>query len=278
MSKAAHSAKHRKPRSRASVWGLRAGVATGVLGTLAASAAFASSLTPSESAAAQVAEVPALNGSVSEAAQRSSDATLRAALDYDLRDQQRTTAAAARKSAKESAGKKAEQAARKAAQRRAEQAGAEEQRAAERASRSTARPALDGAAKTATTTAAKTAATATDSAASVLAFLESQLGKAYVLGATGPSAYDCSGLTQAAFRTVGVELPRVSQDQSTVGTPVSLDSLLPGDLLFWGGTGSAYHVAVYVGDGQYIDAANPGKGVVKQDLSYSPPTSARRVL
>ena len=54
-----------------------------------------------------------------------------------------------------------------------------------------------------------------------ISFLKAQLGKAYVLGSTGPSSYDCSGLTQAAFKQVGVDLPRVSQDQSTVGTQVA---------------------------------------------------------
>lgn len=112
----------------------------------------------------------------------------------------------------------------------------------------------------------------------VLAFAEAQLGKPYVWGATGPDSYDCSGLTQAAFRTVGVELPRTAAEQSTVGTPVAVSDVQPGDLVFWGGTGSAYHVAVYIGDGKYLDAANPSKGVVIQEMSYYMPTSAARVL
>lgn len=111
----------------------------------------------------------------------------------------------------------------------------------------------------------------------VLGFLTAQLGKAYVYGATGPNAYDCSGLTKAAFATIGVDLPRTAAEQSLVGTPVSLSALQPGDLLFWGGTGSAYHVAVYIGGGQYLDAANPGKGVLIQSMAYFMPSSAVRV-
>ena len=88
------------------------------------------------------------------------------------------------------------------------------------------------------------------------------------MGATGPNAWDCSGLIQAAFKQVGVDLPRVSQDQSTAGTQVSLANLQVGDILYWGGAGSAYHVGVYVGGGQFLGRRRtPRKGVVEQDLS-----------
>ena len=118
----------------------------------------------------------------------------------------------------------------------------------------------------------------TGSVGAVIAFLNEQVGDAYILGATGPNAWDCSSLVQAAFKQVGVDLPRVSQDQSTVGTEVSLSNLEVGDILYWGAKGSAYHVAVYVGNGQYLDAANPSKGVVVQDLSWYPASGAVRVL
>ncbi|MDG4857927.1 NlpC/P60 family protein, partial [Streptomyces sp. T-3] len=121
-------------------------------------------------------------------------------------------------------------------------------------------------------------APASGSAASVVSFLKAQVGKPYVFGATGPSAYDCSGLTQAAFRQAGVSLPRTSQAQSASGTSVSLSSLQAGDLLYWGGKGSAFHVGVYVGNGQYIDAANPSKGISLQNLSGYPASGAVRVL
>ena len=83
------------------------------------------------------------------------------------------------------------------------------------------------------------------------------------MGGTGPNAWDCSGLVQAAFKQVGVDLPRVSQDQSTAGTQVSLHNLQLGDILYWGGAGSRVPRGVYVGDGQYLDARQPqSKGVV----------------
>lgn len=107
-------------------------------------------------------------------------------------------------------------------------------------------------------------------------FLRAQLGKGYVLGGNGPEVYDCSGLTVAAYARLGVHLPRTSQEQSGVGVRVSLSNLRVGDLLFWGSP--AYHVAIYVGNGQFIAAQNPSTGVVQVSLSYDPPQYARRVL
>ncbi|MET9870533.1 C40 family peptidase, partial [Streptomyces sp. NPDC006386] len=101
---------------------------------------------------------------------------------------------------------------------------------------------------------------------------------AYVLGATGPNSWDCSSLLQAAFKQAGISLPRVSQDQSTVGTPVSLSNIQPGDILYWGSAGSAYHTALYVGDGKFVGAQNPSTGIAEKDLAWDPPTGAVRVL
>jgi peptidoglycan DL-endopeptidase CwlO len=115
-------------------------------------------------------------------------------------------------------------------------------------------------------------------AAAVVAFVRAQLGKPYVLGATGPDAYDCSGLVQAAYATIGITLPRVSQAQSTAGTPVPPTALHPGDILYWGPPGAAYHVAIYVGGGNFIGAQNPASDTVLRPLSNSPPSGAVRVL
>ena len=110
-------------------------------------------------------------------------------------------------------------------------------------------------------------------------------GAVYQYGGNGPSAYDCSGFTKAAFAAAGIELPRVSSAQySQAKSYVSLDNLQPGDLVFWSNNGSAsgiYHVAVYVGDGKIAQARNPQSGISVDSLStytqYNPPlnTAAR---
>lgn len=147
------------------------------------------------------------------------------------------------------------------------------------ASRSEVRTPLSGStAAPATSPAATVAAASSSKVDRLITFLKSQLGKPYVYGATGPDSYDCSGLTQVAFGTVGVSLPRTSQEQSTVGTPVSTSALQPGDLIFWGGEGSAYHVGVFIGNGQYLDAANPSTPVAIHQLADYMPDWAVRVL
>ena len=107
------------------------------------------------------------------------------------------------------------------------------------------------------TTAVYTGPTATQAQRAV-AFAYAQLGKPYVWGATGPDSYDCSGLVQAAWASVGVSIPRVTYDQWAALPHVSASSIQPGDLLFYEGEG---HVAMYVGDGYIIDAPQTGLDV-----------------
>jgi cell wall-associated NlpC family hydrolase len=248
-------------------WVRRAGVAGGVIGTLALSGVSAASAadTTAPSPAETTAGIPVLNTATTAA--QAAEAVDQSAVEIQLQAHQDAADAAALKTAKQQALRAA--AAKAAA---AKKAAAERKATTQAASRSSARTTLSSSASSSTST-----STASGSVASVINFLKSQVGKAYVYGATGPSAYDCSGLTQAAFRTIGVDLPRTSEAQSTFGTPVSVSNVQVGDLLFWGGAGSAYHVAVYVGNGQYLDAANPGKGVVIQQMSNYMPTSAVRV-
>lgn len=86
-----------------------------------------------------------------------------------------------------------------------------------------------------------------------------QRGKPYVWGATGPNSFDCSGLTQWAFRRAGISLPRTASSQYDVGTSVSRGDWQPGDLLFWGSSASSiHHVAIYVGGGQIVHAPTEG--------------------
>lgn len=126
------------------------------------------------------------------------------------------------------------------------------------------------------TTAPPLSLTAKAKAALVVTFLRAQLGKPYVYGGNGPLAYDCSGLVKAAFKLVGIGLPRTSEQQAHSGVAVSLRALQPGDILFWGSP--ATHSAVYVGNGEFIGAENPRLGVALEKLTWDQPSYARRVL
>ncbi|MER6719120.1 C40 family peptidase [Streptomyces halstedii] len=102
----------------------------------------------------------------------------------------------------------------------------------------------------------------------VLAFARAQIGKPYVWGATGPSSYDCSGLTQAAWKEAGVTLPRTTWDQVKVGTRVATADLQPGDLVFF--YDDISHVGIYKGDGMMIHAPKPGANVREESIYYMP--------
>ncbi|MGW7327412.1 C40 family peptidase [Streptomyces sp. NPDC054840] len=282
MSHTAHIPSHRKPRRSASKLAVRAGVAGGVLSTLAM-AGTASASPSAEPVAETTLEMPVLNldlgADVSSAVTQAAENTRLAAVEGELTAQEesaRTGAAAEAKQAKEEAQKKADaEKAEKAA--RAAKEEADRKAAAERSSRSgserttlksTAAPQGSG----------TVSAPATGSAAAIVNFARAQVGKAYVMGGTGPSSFDCSGLVQAAYRQAGISLPRMSQAQSSAGTSVSLSALQPGDILYWGSRGSAYHVAIYVGGGKFVGAQNPSTGIVERNLSYDKPTGAVRVL
>ena len=274
MSHTAHIPSHRKPRQSASKTALRAGVAGGVLSTIAvAGAAGPAQAEP----VTQTIEMPTITSGLSPAVAASAEATQQVALDLETQayeDAAAETAAKKAKTAKAEAVRKAEAKKKAEAAAKARAEAAEE--AAERASRTAERTTLS--ASTGSSAPSYSSSSATGSAAAVVAFAKAQVGDAYVPGGTGPNSWDCSGLVQAAFKSVNIDLPRVSQSQSTVGTQVSLSNLQPGDILYWGGAGSAYHVAVYVGDGMFVGAQNPSTGVAEKPLSYDPPTGAVRVL
>lgn len=101
----------------------------------------------------------------------------------------------------------------------------------------------------------------------------------YSYGGTTPSGFDCSGFTRWVFsHALGRELPRTAVEQSALGTGVSLDELVPGDLLFWGSGSGVYHVGIYAGDGEYIHASTGGGRVMRATFDYFAPDFAKRVI
>jgi cell wall-associated NlpC family hydrolase len=102
----------------------------------------------------------------------------------------------------------------------------------------------------------------------VVAFAYAQLGKPYVFAADGPGSYDCSGLVEAAYRSVGVSLPHNAAMQYHAITHISRSQLSPGDLVFYSNLG---HVAIYIGGGMVIHAPQPGEVVKKASVNMMTP-------
>jgi cell wall-associated NlpC family hydrolase len=101
-------------------------------------------------------------------------------------------------------------------------------------------------------------------AAKAIAFARAQIGKPYVWGATGPGSYDPSGLTLAAWKAAGVDLPRTTHDQAAAGTTVPLADARPGDLVFFYDT--IGHVGLYIGNSMMIHAPKPGTYVREESV------------
>ncbi|MCZ4609567.1 NlpC/P60 family protein [Streptomyces sp. Lzd4kr] len=169
-----------------------------------------------------------------------------------------------------------EEAARKAAELARQQAEAERQReeaaAAAQQQESTQPPADSG---TSDSSSSSDSSYATK-AEKALAFARSQIGKPYVWGATGPDSYDCSGLTQAAWKAAGVDIPRVTYDQVNAGTTVPLSSAQPGDLVFF--YDDVTHVGIYIGNGMMIHAPKPGAYVREESIYYDGESSIHSVV
>lgn len=111
-------------------------------------------------------------------------------------------------------------------------------------------------------------------ASAVLGFASQQLGDRYILGADGPDAWDCSSLTEAAYRSIGIDIGPNTWAQIEKGTEVPMDKLQPGDLVFYN---DLSHVGMYQGNGRVIEAANPSRGVVEGPM-YSKFQRARRIM
>lgn len=111
-------------------------------------------------------------------------------------------------------------------------------------------------------------------AAAAVQYALAQVGDAYVYGAAGPSAFDCSGLTMMAWAQAGVGLPHSSSAQYGSGPHIAMGDLQPGDLVFYYSPIS--HVGIYIGNGMIVHAANPGTGVVVSSVSSMPYSGAVR--
>ena len=160
----------------------------------------------------------------------------------------------------------------KADAEKAKQAAEVAAKAAEEAKRLEAEKA-NAAAKSEQTTVPSDSSTASRFADAALGYL----GVPYVWGGTSPSGMDCSGLVMLAGQSVGHSFSRTTYTQQYEGTEVSMSALKKGDLLFFGGN-SPYHVAIYLGDGTFVHAPQPGDVVQITSISTFPPDKAVRVF
>ncbi|KOG25351.1 C40 family peptidase [Streptomyces viridochromogenes] len=163
--------------------------------------------------------------------------------------------------------RKQEEAARKAAELARQQAEAERQRQQEAQQQESNEPPSDS---------SSSDSSYATKAEKALAFARSQIGKPYVWGATGPDSYDCSGLTQGAWKAAGVDIPRVTYDQVNAGTTVPLSSAQPGDLVFF--YDDVTHVGLYIGNGMMIHAPKPGAYVREESIYYDGESSIHSVV
>ncbi len=140
-----------------------------------------------------------------------------------------------------------------------------------------AKPAQQASSQAATTQTAKPQASTqsnSSTAQTVVSAAQSQIGKPYVWGATGPNAYDCSGLVQYAYSQAGKNVGRTTYQQAGAGQHISVSQAQAGDILMWGN----YHDAIYVGNNQYVHAPQPGQNVTQASISsYFMPDYAIRV-
>lgn len=105
-------------------------------------------------------------------------------------------------------------------------------------------------------------------AAAALAAAKTKIGSPYVWGATGPSSFDCSGLTSWAYQQAGQSLPRTSQAQASAGTRIGMSQLKPGDLVLF--YGDLHHIGLYAGNGQVLHAPKPGAAVRFESINNMP--------
>lgn len=119
------------------------------------------------------------------------------------------------------------------------------------------------------------AAPASQRAAAALNAAKSKIGDPYVYGASGPSSFDCSGLTSWAYAQAGVSIPRTSEAQADAGVRLPVSNAEPGDLIIF--YGDYHHVGFYAGDGMVLHAPKPGAVVRYEAMSDMPAQFAVRI-
>lgn len=122
----------------------------------------------------------------------------------------------------------------------------------------------------------------TQAASVAIAFALSQIGKPYVWGATGPNAYDCSGLMLQAYRAAGINLPRVSSDQFHAGALLPVHDAQPGDLMFLAynpnDPSTIHHVFMYLGNNQIVEAPYTGQNVRQVPMPWNDPQLVQQAV
>ncbi|MGW7818908.1 NlpC/P60 family protein [Streptomyces puniciscabiei] len=161
---------------------------------------------------------------------------------------------------------KQQEAARKAAELAKQQAAQQQAGSSSSSSTGSGSGSASGSGSTGSGSTGSTSSSYDTKAEKAIAFARAQIGKPYVWGATGPDSYDCSGLTQAAWKAAGVTLPRTTYDQVNAGATVSLADARPGDLIFF--YDDISHVGVYIGNGMMIHAPKPGAYVREESIYY----------
>ena len=105
------------------------------------------------------------------------------------------------------------------------------------------------------------------------------VGNPYVWGGTSlTNGADCSGFVQTIYSTYGYSIPRVAEDQAQYGTKIPVEDALPGDLIFYAEDGYIYHVVMYIGNGQTVQAANSQIGIITSEVSWGESVWAVRII